>query len=567
MTARVSPSPAGNDACVWRLAVGAIYAVIAVASAATWWRGMIPFPFLGGDAGDIASWAAAWAEPDRFAGDMALGERRHYAIYAVLHIPLLIALMPLFGDYGTAFLVLLAPVIFAQAVGTYLLGRRLLSDRWGAFALGLTAFGFTWFGPGDYYGFYHDAQPRVLFQAVLPYLLILQFHWGARPERWPWLFAIHGVAMYVHPVSAPAVAFASWLALPVLAGPACDRRRIAVGLATAASAFLAVALPFVVNYLAYRDSGGGSAASAGFVGATFGAEFASVGAYLRAAFAEWRFAFVALPFGIAGAVAVWRLAPDRRPFLVFFLVWLAGILIVAVGLTAADQALAEALGRQPVQIDLVRDVRFLLPVLAWFGFWGGFLVLRRRATRVVSWGMVALAAAWLAVNKPGAVPVRATLACLASGRVFCPTPEWIEDRAALRLLKSRLAERTTVLAALEDARGRAFSLAIRYFALLPVAFSFQDGGSSLGYSNLKAARAWRATAEALRAVLHRSDGPDKTAALLAVAERIKAEAAIAEFAIAPEHLLPGWRILDRSGRYTIIVSTSARERAPPPAAR
>ena len=69
-----------------------------------------PVLILSGDAGNLASFAAAQAQPDLFRGDPALGEANLTGYYATIHIPIIKALAPLAGgDYAWAYTWLVLP--------------------------------------------------------------------------------------------------------------------------------------------------------------------------------------------------------------------------------------------------------------------------------------------------------------------------------------------------------------------------------------------------------------------------------------------------------------------------
>src|SRR5437870_715799 len=177
------------------------------------WGGAYPFVFLESDAANIAGFAAAWDHPELFQGDELLGDQRNFGIYSTIHIPLIRALAKLTGDYGTAFIFLLGPHVFIQALGFYILGRVLFQSRYWATLLAIVTMMPVWLNLGEYWGIYDDPLPRVSFQALLPYLLAGTFYWRSNPAVWPWLLGFAGALIYVHPVSAPGWILAVWLGM------------------------------------------------------------------------------------------------------------------------------------------------------------------------------------------------------------------------------------------------------------------------------------------------------------------------------------------------------------------
>ena len=112
----------------------------------------------------------------------------------------------------------------------------------------------------DYIGSFHDVEPRFLFQAFLPWLLASVIRLGDRPSLWPMIMAGAGLLIYVHPVSAPSVAFATWLGLwayRVETIPVALLRLIVAGVV-----FLLVSAPFLWVYLKSREYGASDDAGA-----------------------------------------------------------------------------------------------------------------------------------------------------------------------------------------------------------------------------------------------------------------------------------------------------------------
>lgn len=530
----------------------AIYTLIAALCALLWWRGQVPFPFLGSDAGDIASLAAAWLDPGRFRGDLLLGDWEAYRFYVTLQIPLLIALSYVFGDVGTAYVALLAPSILLHALGLYLLGRELLKHWWEAALLGLLGFG-TVSLTIDYYGTYVDAQPRLMFQSVLPFLWIASLRLANRPRLWPILFAAHGLTMYLHSVSAPAVAFASLLALGGTRPPATSMIRHLSWLAASGATFLAVAGPFLWNYLVGHVHGSvtGYAEIIALYTGIFELHFTDVAEYLSIVVRRWQ-AGVLLPlWGIVGFVAVWKLAPNSRRALIFFGLWLAGLLVVSVGVSWVAQVIERRYELLPVQIDLRRNVRYVVPVLFIVGFWGTALTLRCIGRRAGSVALMVVAIGWLAIDRPGSIPFRATFSCLADGRLLCPPARWHDNLAVLEFLRTDLASGSRVLPVVARYEGLEFVAAIRYHARRPVVFNYKDAGF-LAYSDHGRLERWRAFAGEMNRIHDISNGTAKLAAALALAQTADANIVVAEFPVRVTDLPFSWIILFKSGRYSVL---------------
>lgn len=469
-----------------------LFALIAIGLTSLWWRGQVPFPFLGTDLANISSYAAALMEPGRFAGDIAIGDPQNFRFYMALHVPLLMWLEPLLGDFGSAALVLLAVVIFLQTAGYYVLGRAIFARRLPAICLALVALGKVDFTV-DYFGTYTDAEPRFLFQSLLPWLLAAVLWWSVRVRTWPWIMAVAGLLIYVHPVSAPSVGFATWLGLWAYRPQAMSIRTITFRMGIAGASFLAVCTPFLWVYLTSREYGISDDYVMMFEAQRrlIGPIFFDVRLYVGEMLKSWT-VWLLVTWGLSGAIVAYRLQRAVSEMFVFWTLWAIGIALSSVGIAAVEQRASQAYGVLPAGIDLVRNARYLALVLVVFGVWGSWCLAQRMAENRARCAMTAVALAFLAVNRPGMIPVRHTLQCWAEGRLLCPRAEWANEIATLSFLRNELPPRTRVLTALQLYVDLGFEMAIRYHARQPIVFNPKDAGSTLSYGNWDALRQWLA---------------------------------------------------------------------------
>ena len=232
------------------------FAVIALGYYGARWNGARHFADLDSDAGMIASFVVALEEPEHFARDPLLHDPRNFDYYATLQVPVVRALSRLTGDIGRAFILPTAPLIFAQLLGFYLLGRVLLHQRGLALVLSLVTLPVMNVPAiGDYWGTMGFTTPRDWFQAFLPYLLAAALRFGARPGAWLGVMFGAGLLMYVHPVSAPAWAAALWLSMAWALPATLGLRRRAAWMIAAGTMSAIAALPFVVTYMTAHEHG------------------------------------------------------------------------------------------------------------------------------------------------------------------------------------------------------------------------------------------------------------------------------------------------------------------------
>ncbi len=234
----------------------------------------------------------------------------------------------------------------------------------------LTAMPFLDVGVGEFWGIWRDAIPRVTFQTALPYLLALVVGWRDRPRRWPWLMIIAGLMVFFHSISAPAWGLAIWLGL-WLYHPASWKwpRRLGV-MAGLGLLFLAALSPFVLIFLSYQSSGATTDYDLvmTIINTFQPKNILNVGAAL-ADFLWAATRSLLLPLALIGAAATWRIyRSDRKP-VKMVLLWLAGIFITAILVPAAERVVEGYFRIPPIDTELVRGMRYLVPLMLIFWLW------------------------------------------------------------------------------------------------------------------------------------------------------------------------------------------------------
>lgn len=486
---------------------------------------------LSGDAGNIASFCAAWDNPELFRRDGALGDPDQFRFYATIHIPLIRGLHDVYGDYGTAFASTLGIHVFLYLLGFYVLGRVCTgSVGWG----GLFALLFTvpvWLQWGTLWGLWSDALPRVSFAALLGFLWTMAIVLRNRPRTYPLVLAAAGLLMYVHPVSAPTIAFSLLLGYAALAIYRRELTRRRLGwLVLSGLVFAVVITPFAVNYLSNHAHG--EVPEASEVRMIMAKRFTPgyMADYLDVIvefFDEGLWPELFLIFGAAGIVLMLSAGdPTNRGLVVLIAGWIVGCLVCSVGVFLVDHAIARATGGLPVQISLVRGVRFLVPLSYLTGLLGLHATVakttgsaRRAGNAIAAVLVVALAARlWdLAPDKIGRVPINGARIVL--GRIGLrdrvpPSRHYLlESQQALRELTPKGA---TVLPVGLNPQT------VRYTALRPVPYCRKDGGV-LAYTNPQKLMLWHDRWTRMEAIEELEPGTEKADRLLAFARYVGAE--------------------------------------------
>ncbi len=515
-------------------------------------QGNYPVVILTGDGGNIASYAAALDHPDWFQSDPALGDSNNIGIYATIHIPLIRLLNRLTGDYGMAYAWLVPLQTFLQLLGFYLLGRTLFKNRFWAFLLAfLTAMTVINIGLGEIWGVWQDALPRVTFQSLLPFLLALVLIWRDRPGRWPWLMVFAGLLVYVHPISAPAWGLAVWLSLWLLQPKGWKwKRRVLVMLGLGAL-FLAVLTPFVVNYLSYRgrDQGADYTTVMTILQTYSPANLLDVPAALGTFL--WNMTrSLLLPVALAGFAATWLLKKNDRTPVKVVLFWMAGIFAASVMIPFAEQIIEQRLHILPFETELVRCIRYFVPLFLLFWLWplaelAPRLVKPQARGAVISLGIV-LFGFWGATNRPALGDMLDAAVCFTKGHLVCAAERPLDE--LILTLRSETQPGEGVLVFNEDTAYTSQSLSVRYAALRPLVYSLRDSGI-LGYSDRSALPGWLETTQQMDSLRAMTDPQARLAGLVPLAVSLNADYLVVDFQVAPETLssLPVTVVMQNEG--------------------
>lgn len=487
---------------------------------------------LSGDAGDIASFCAAWDHPELFARDGLLSDPGNFRFYATVHIPLVRSLYRVYGNYGTAFLSMIGIHVFLHLFGFWILGRVCTRSRlWALLFAGLFLVS-IWLSWGTFWGIWPDPLPRVGFSALLGFLWAMAVWVRNRPSSWAWVLASAGLLMYVHPVSAPTIAISMLVGFFTLS---IYRRHLTwrrLGwLIICGLIFVAVAGPFVINYMSNHAHGvlpnadlARTAMEDRLTRGFMVDHIEVIGEFLLSGI--WPRGF--LLCGVLGLGLFLRFAPaERRGLLAMIGGWAAGVVICSVGLFLIDHAIAKATGGLPVQISLIRGLRFLVPLcflLLLLGLHATVqaapMTWRRIACgTVASVAVIGLMFALWSVAKRGTaklVPAgwHIVLGQLGLAAPVEKSPPYLQE--AIMALREHTPEGATILPV-----GLS-PMVVRYGALRAVSFCRKDGGV-LGYTNTEALLVWYEREKVMGVIRKMPRGREKLDDCLQFAQRVGAD--------------------------------------------
>jgi hypothetical protein len=500
------------------------------------WNMSYPVILLEGDAGNLASFAAAYDEPELFENDFLLSDLSNIDIYTTVHIPLIRFFHIFTSDYAKAFTLLLPPTVFLQLLGFYLLGRELLQSRYWAILFTVVAALPVNINLGESWGLRWDSLPRTLFQALVPFLLFSLMKWQKAPRRWPLLVLGMGMLVYIHPVSTPAWSAALFLSLIFLLPRSWSTRRKFAWMAILLLIWTASILPFVARYLSTR---GGSPenyqAVLDIIEHYFPANLLFVPKAIQI-FAKKLGLIVPISFA-AWILLYFMLRKDSRT-LKLTGCWLAGVLVVSVVFPYVEHLVVRYLRILPFETEFVRGVRYLIPMMSLSLLW----VLREAGRRIrlprgesFSGVIGGLALALVLVITPAfKAEFGRSMRCFLSGSLICNVSD--DYTEIIGYLRETTQPGDSVLTNLSIDAEKSFALPIRYDSLRSLAFSFKDRGL-LAYTNEEKLLLWERLYSRLSRVHFGRDEVASYQEYSSIADKLGAALILIEYRIPNEVLL------------------------------
>ena len=482
--------------------------------------------FTNSDAGNIACFSAGLDNQELFKGDMVLENPKNYSYYMTIHVPLIRAINKITGSYSEAFLALYGFQIFLLLTGFYFLGILLLKSRFWAVLLSFVIITYGAVGVWTYWGLWTDPIPRDTFASLLGFLWFFVIYTHKSPKYWPILMGLAGLLVYVHPISALAIAFSIWFAYWWFVPKGWSNSRKIAYLFFCGIIFCIVAVPFIYNFVTsldhstsenpqlirkiieYRTPPGLSAVDFGW--------------------AIKKFLFTVMigcptvSLGIVGVLVLFSYSEWRKNSeLKLILLWIAGGIVFLLFFLGGNIAFANIAGRVPILNNLIRNVRYIIPI-SLILFMMGVVCIERNFQNWIGRRVVYLSIIVLMIyilNPLGiakdfrAIPVLG-IKSLATG--YKPK-------------KSPLAEAITAVSKLTLPGSRILPinlepLAIRYPAIRPVVWAYKDG-AVLDKSNHEKLIKWHQVRERIREVWKKTAlSPEKrTIGLLQIARELNAE--------------------------------------------
>lgn len=389
-----------------------------------------------------------------------------------------------------------ALTIFLGLCSAYALGRKLFASP-GLAALLAMLFSITiWVGWGTFWGLTHsDPIPRTLYAALWPLLLLAGLAGAKRACLRPAAMLCVGLSVWIHGLNGLVFGGMLFCAYALMKPDTLNFKGHVLNL------LLCLVCYFIPVVLFLRASLGQPQ--------DFTAE--DMGAFLELFRQRWsrdyaqtveaipgylfRYAFQPPIFllAVCGACVAWRAGSERvRLLLRLYPGMLIGLALVVL-FSWAESRFAARYGRLPMGHELIRGLRYLVP-LSWLLIVALIAPFWPRLPRLLRAAAVAALACGLFLGNPDRQNVGAQHAV--ASWTGLPLP--YEQRAQAWRAHSRLhREALDAVARLVPAGERVYSnsgdMGVRHIALRPLDHTFKDGSHPFYNKDIEAARAWLRT--------------------------------------------------------------------------
>nr|MBI9052114.1 hypothetical protein [Anaerolineaceae bacterium] len=499
--------------------------------------GSSPWKFidLQSDAANIASFAAAYAHPENFSRDPFLSNPANYQGYFALHVPLIQGLGNLFGNYATAFTVLLFPTILVTLAGYYILGLKLFKNRLLAFLLSFVTIFPISLPVYEYYGLSGDILPRSLFQALLPYALFFLLQIINKPKRW-WLCSLlFTLLFYVHPVSGPSWLLALYFSFALIM--LLQYRHIfwkpffvsiflsIVGLIPFVRAFFVpsgnevIDIPLIKEIMAYRLSSQ-TVNVIDLYSHYIESQIMPHSTVLILWIINLLFFMVSVGLIIHYLITKkdWFTNKPHLQTAVLIFAWWTAILFASIGIPLLDEYYTNATGNLPVLREIRRNLRYFIPLLWITLFWiiGTALAWTKQLknnsigkslqTNLLFFAML-LAGAYLYQVRPFKdAALQNGISCLRKGKLFCDVTGNTVEKLAFYDNVSTIVQPKELIFPDPSPVYLGDTLIPRYYCIRSVAYTYKDG-SSAGNSSMSFIKDWWKISQDMEKLLPTNDAP------------------------------------------------------------
>ncbi len=211
-------------------------------------------------------------------------------------------------------------------------------------------------------------------------------------------------------------------------------------------------------------------------------------------------------YGLIGLILTFIIFRVERGRIRQMLVWMLGISIISIFIPFVEQTVERSLRIIPLQTELMRGMRYLIPFFFIFWFYPFSMV----TSNAINKGIIRIAfvlgtiltISWLYINPP--YPIIETpnvVSCWAEGKLICPSQT--DYANALSFIRNQTPKNAQFVVFLTN---RWSGIEVRYLGLRPMAYAYKDRGQLI-FTNLDALNTWFYYQQRENAIFSRNISP------------------------------------------------------------
>jgi hypothetical protein len=231
-----------------------------------------------------------------------------------------------------------------------------------------------------------------------------------------------------------------------------------------------------------------------------------------------------LPLALLGGLILWRFGRPERRLVGMVLLWMLGIFLTSVALPFGERIVEQTLRIPPIDTELVRGMRYFVPLLLLFWLWPLVELAPRlanpRGVQVVMLAGILLLGGWTATHTPEGRKMVDALNCLAHRQLVCSGPRGQAD--FIIALRTRTPEGARIFNFNQEDKSTSNALSIRYDALRPLVYTVRDAGLFI-YANRAAFKDWLTLTQQVDAIQLLTDANEKLRRLVPLAQGLQAD--------------------------------------------
>lgn len=456
------------------------------------WDGLNPILLVdkNGDAGALLSYAISQDNPGFFSHDQFLDPQLAYVSYDGIYLPYISAVGKLLGNYGLGYLTLLPICVFLYTLSSYLIGKKLLGNRFWAVIFTLINTVSISYGFFDSWGIIPDPLPRFVFQSIAPFLFLWFFTWIERPSKWFWLMLIASLFFFIHVISTGALFFLLWTSFFLFFPKTWTKNKI---LLSQLINFLAFFVPFSIFILLSKSSmmikieptQSTYSDVMSYLASNFGG-FLNIKASFKLFIQVLHSYYLVIP-SLVSILLILLFKKFRSQKIKMVLLLLSDIFFISLIIPMIEHGVENYFKIIPFQIDLVRNLRYSIPLLMILII-SGMIILQNQIKALITnrffkcalivsiyllgcfWSFLLLEKDYLREKNRGYDFLVQEIRCVRHGNLFCPTKMEISEEEMLLFIKNETPTSSVFL----SVPGDQFANEIRFGAMRAVAYTSMD---------------------------------------------------------------------------------------------